>query len=378
MISYDEEGELLGLVAACDRGLAATLDAQRDLPESERLTARERQRLLDAIVLVWETDLEAGSYDVANEGPEAIGRGATPDEQREIGLQVRQMIAPAAGDAVTHQTRNRAAIWILAQLGGGAGLSDEDLLAEYRNAELWPEAADTLLRLDRVEEALGLAARRLTVAFVLTRFADRLIATGDPIRIDQALTLVDGCLWEREGREPHQDHALSAWLEGQHADHGRPDRALELARRRFQNAPSRQTYEAVQTAALLPDQPGAPWPDLRPTLLATLSKRGDWFGLIDIHLAADEVAEAIAALPRTERKGRNGAIFGYSWSSATRRGWPPRPSRISPTRRSGSTSGWPTTRSKPGSAPTTTRRPSTWPASSRCWKRPAGPRNGRS
>ena len=85
-------------------------------------------------------------------------------------------------------------------LQGDAGLSDEELLTEYRNAELWDDAARLLVEMGRVDKAITLAFRRLTAPDQLTLFADQLIATGDPRRIEQAFSLIDDRLWEQRPR----------------------------------------------------------------------------------------------------------------------------------------------------------------------------------
>src|SRR5918998_6675436 len=157
----DESGELLGLIGQCDAGLAAILDAQATLPAAERLSPTERQRLIDALFLIWQADTEAGGFDAVEAGVESLVRHTTPEEQRELATLLRQMIEPPETEHDPRAWRSRGAIWFLSRLAGDAGLSGEDLLAEYQRAELWSEAATSLLELDRVDEAIALAARRL-------------------------------------------------------------------------------------------------------------------------------------------------------------------------------------------------------------------------
>ena len=133
-------------------------------------------------------------------GPRRSAPSPTPAEQERVRERLRDMILPAVGDPWKHQWHNRAVIGFLSLLKGEAGLSDEELLAEYRNAELWDDATALLLEMDRVEEAISLAARKLTTAPALIAFADRLLASGDPERVKQAITLVDDRLWEQEGQ----------------------------------------------------------------------------------------------------------------------------------------------------------------------------------
>jgi uncharacterized Zn finger protein len=317
---YDHDGDLFVVLGHADEVLAACLDAQEGAPDDQRLTDDERSRLIDVILAIWQKDLEIGALDLA--GPEAIARAASAEEQRRVGDWLRRSIKTESDNEWHRSWHNRQVIGFLSLLGGGAGLYDEELLTEYRNAELWDDAAALLLRMDRVDEAIAIATRRLTAAASLTAFTDRLIATGEPRRIEQAITLIDDRLWEAEGQNARNDQALGEWLQRRYAEHGRPEKALALAHDRFRVAPDRRTYDAVKTAALLPGQPGDPWPALRPELIATLQKRGGWYGLIDIHLEEGEVAEAIAALKQAEKPSKRGKPgydygFGYGWAAAS-------------------------------------------------------------
>jgi uncharacterized Zn finger protein len=313
---YDEDGGLSTIVVRADETLAMCLDAQRELPAKERLTDEERARLIDALFTIWQTSIDGGGLDLGEEGPDAIARGATPEEQRHIGERLRQSMQPVGDDAHQWQRafHNRAAIGFLSLLSGEAGLCGEALLAEYRNAELWDDAVKVLVELGRIDEAVHLASRKLTMANALLAFADRLVASGDAERVERVMALVDDRLWEREGQNVRDDQALREWLERRYGEQGRPDKALELARNRFKAAPAKATYDAVRTAARLPGQPEDIWPVLRPDLLKTLHKHNDWYGLIDIHLEEGEIAEALAALEKAVKPSRTyQPSLSYPW-----------------------------------------------------------------
>ena len=216
------------------------------------------------------------------------------------------------------QWHKRAAIAFLATLQGEAGLTDEELLSEYREAELWDDVAAMLLRLGRFDEAFAVAIRRLTSPALLLPFADQVIAVENAPAIDRVITLVDDRLWEHEGQNLRDDELLRAWLERRYAERGRPEKSLAMARERFDAAPTKATYDAVKAAALLPGHADDPWPELRPTLIAALRKRGDWHALIDVYLDEGDVAEALKALERGEKsQSANRLPWGYGWVS-----WP--------------------------------------------------------
>ena len=310
----DEEGELGDLLRRTDANLAACLEAQERLPTEERFTDEERGRLIDAILAIWEADLDAGGLNYSDGGPETIGALATPTEQERVREHLRSMILPAAGDPWKHQWHNRAVIEFLSLLQGEAGLSDDELLAEYRNAELWDDATALLLEMDRVEEAIGLAFRKLTAVPALTAFADLLLGTGDPEHVKKAIALVDDRLWEREGQNVQDDQRLREWLEKRYLEHGSPEKALERAKSRFKVSPCKATYDAVKAAALHPGQPGDLWLALRPTLITALDKSNGLYALIDIHLEEGEVADALKALAKVEKPGQNAQpAWGFTY-----------------------------------------------------------------
>lgn len=306
---YDQNSDLSSLLSQSDDTLAGILDAQDGPTDESRLSADERRRLIDAILTIWATDISAGGVDFSYNGPEAIVRGATAEEQQHVAGWLRQWMQAQRADG--EKWHKEAAIRFLATLAGDAGLSHEELLAEYRTAELWEEAAELLLELDRLEEAVALAARHLHQPAALLPFADRLLATRNPQRIAQAISLVDDHLWEHEGENIRADQALRECLETQYARYGKPEKALEIARGRFKATPNKSTYDAVKTAALLLDQSAHPWPPLRKELLAALRKGSEWYALMDIHLELGEVADALKALERSQKSKR--AAWSYGW-----------------------------------------------------------------
>ncbi|MGH2616425.1 MAG: SWIM zinc finger family protein, partial [Thermomicrobiales bacterium] len=126
----DEEGELASLISRTDASLAACLEAQERLPAEQRFSDEERTRLIDAILAIWEADIDAGGIDLSDGGPEAIGALATPAERERVREHLRGMILPAVGEPWKHQWHNRAVIEFLSLLTGEGGLSDDELLAE--------------------------------------------------------------------------------------------------------------------------------------------------------------------------------------------------------------------------------------------------------
>jgi uncharacterized Zn finger protein len=312
----DENGDLSDLVSRADGNLAACLKAQEALPAKRQLAAEERERLIDALFSIWHAGIDNEGFELGKEGPEAIAAHATPDEQKRISNRLRPMLLPPNAENWQRANQNRSVLWFLSLLKGDAGLSDEALLVEYRNAELWDETVDLLIERGRMDEAISIATRRLTAAASILPFVDRLVATGDADRITQAISLVDDRLWEQEGRNVRDDQALREWLEHRYVEFGPPDKALAISLDRFKATPAKTTYDAVKSAAHLPGHAENPWPALRKELIATLRKLDNWYGLIDIHLAEGEVEDALKALRKTEKGSRSrSAALGYAWAS---------------------------------------------------------------
>lgn len=298
----DEEGELTGVIGACAAGLVSCLDAQAGLSEEHRLSEEQRERLITTLYEIWHFDtFEIGGLDLAQDGPEAITRNAT-DAEREM---VEEWLSHEVGD---NWFRSMVTDFRV-MLREHAGATDEEILALYREAELWDEVAHLLLQTDRVGEAIDVARRRIEQARALIGFADALVARGGE-DVDRALTLVDDRLWESEGDKSYEDAILQDWLRVQYSAHGRGKEALEMAQRGFRHQPTLQAYLAVRDAARLAGQPEGSWEALRPELLARLQERKDWVTLVQIYLEEGDVRSALDAFAAASETMRRG--IGYT------------------------------------------------------------------
>lgn len=220
---HHDEGDLSGVLQDCDDGLAFCLEAQSDLPEDQRLSIEQRERLIASLYAIWRFDaLGLGGVDLAQAGPDAIARYVTDDER----TMVEEWVSKEQGSEWTKGAIVRFRI----MLREHAGISDEEVLDLYREAELWSDVAQMLLQMDRVGEAITVARRYIQQPWPLTTFANALLARGGE-DVQRALTLVDDRLWEKEGEKPHEDARLQEWLGEQYSVHGRVKDALEMAQR---------------------------------------------------------------------------------------------------------------------------------------------------
>jgi len=183
---------------------------------------------------------------------------------------------------------------ILREKDPEAGLSGEEMLKLYRDAELWEDVDAVLLDLDRVDEAIAFARSHLRQAHELTTFANALIAKGEE-RALTAVSLVEDFAWEVEKRDPYADAILQQWLIATYGRLGQREAALTLAEKRFMRNPDLQTWRAVREVATAKGQAPGIWTGLRAKLAAHLRARKGWSILVEAELEEGNVAAALDA-----------------------------------------------------------------------------------
>ena len=315
--SYEEledEWQIAAIIDECTAGLALCLDTQRDLPENEQLSVASREELLTALFEIWKFGQDYGGIDTDVVG--TIVRNVTKDERKLVEGWLRQEIHSNQGS----KWRNQGLVSFLVKLQEEAHISNEELIEEYRNAGLYKEMTEKMLQLGHVDDALHVAKEMLTDPVEVTWFAEQLVA--DEARREQALELVEHKLKEIEqtirGKSPdynaiHGVETYRSWLEKKYSIYGKAEQALNMALARFQAAPSEATYNSVQSASQLADQPETLWSTLRPDLLATLERQGKWGELVSIYLNEAEIRQAFAALEQMERASTTSSYsYGYS------------------------------------------------------------------
>lgn len=314
----DELGDLSPLLLDCDRQLSPLLGKQAKLPESEQLSRDERFELVRALFAIWHGNADAGGHRFSRDGHKAIIHHATTDEIALVSEWLRGLVAAPPPDLHSRRCMVSSAVEFLTKLPGETGFSAEEALDAYRESELWAEAAVSLVSMGKIEEGIALAARRITGAYELSRFATFVANSDDATRVEQAIALVDARLWEEEGKHPTEDEIYWRWLEQTYAATEQPAKALDMARDRFKAMPSRATFDAIRDIAQLPGLESDTWPGLRQELIATLTKRGDYATLVAIHLEAHEVHEALTAW-KTVAASRGRVVPVFDWPSTIAR-----------------------------------------------------------
>ncbi len=302
----DEDGDLNVVITDCGQGLARCLDAQPDLETADRLSPETRISILKTLYDIWEHDRNYGSWEGEESLPEFIARVADADERAQIEGWLRATLKKDNGSEYHEKWDRGPRVHFLLALRERDGLSDEDILAEYRQAELYEDLAERLLEMGRIDDAFAVARKRLDATHEVTNFADKVLRLDDQWR-GKALTFVEDKLWEE--KEKRNSDAYLGWLEDKYLKYSMVDKAFDAAHRRFKISPSDHTYGSVKLAANLPGQPEGLWDRTRPTLISTLEAKGDWGDLINIYLSEELVSDALAALAKLEAGPRHS-----SWS----------------------------------------------------------------
>ncbi len=312
----DDEGQVSWVLGECAAGLVECLEGQSALPQDERLDTEAREELLTALFDLWKFGYNYGGIEVDVAG--AIAETVTEHERKMVENWLREEMR--SGQDFSSQWHNRSIINFLATLKPAEQFSDEDLLEEYRSADLYKELAEKLLQLGRENEALDVAQANLTEPRDVTWFAEQLLKSGDTWQ-EQALAFVETRMKEAESaaREKPRDFTATnkldtyrRWLGEKYSAYSKAEQALNIELARFQAHPDDTTYRSAQSASQLAGQPEGIWTTLRPRLLKTLVQQGNWSALISIYLDEGEVIQALAALAEMERTSST-SLYGYSY-----------------------------------------------------------------
>lgn len=277
----------------CDVGLSTCFARQAELPESDRLDSGQRTGLIRTIYDLWRHDV-AGPYPrgIVRYGPSAIALQATVSERVMVDRWLH-------AEPVTDQNLQLAIGEFEDLLHSVDNLDYDELLAQYREAELWDKVALTLLKLGRIGEAIATAKRHLTTTDKMTRFAADLAGVEDGKHLARAITVMEDHAWEINGRDADADAEAEAWLAYRYTLAGRASEALPLADKWFVDDPGLPAWRCVRDAAQLPGQPKDAWTTRRQAMEATLIADERWLDLALIRvddLRLDDAMDAFEHL----------------------------------------------------------------------------------
>jgi len=319
VMQYEEvhdEGQVSWVLGKCAAGLVECLEGQSTLPQDEQLDTEAREELLTALFDLWKFGYNYGGIGVDVAG--AIAGNATARERERVEAWLREEMSP--GQDSSSKWHNRSVVDFVVKLKQAEHSSDEDVLAEYRNAGLYKELTERLLQLDRANEALDVARANLTEPMDVTWFAEQLLKLGEAWR-EQALAFVETRLNEvkpalqgksQDFTSAHTVDTYRRWLSEKYLLYGKAKQALDMELARFQASPDNTTYRSVRSASQAADQPEEVWSGLRPRLIRTLEQQSRWGALVSIYLDEGEVGQALAALAEMERTPR-APLYGYGY-----------------------------------------------------------------
>lgn len=305
---YQDEGQLSWVLSECADGLLACLRVQASLLPNERLDAPARETLLTSLFALWHFGDHYGG--IRSELASSMVAGATASERTLLEAWVREKLQP--GQDTSSRWRNRGPVGFLALLKQAEGSTQDEVLAEYRQAGLYTDLAERYLQLGRQSEALAVAQEYLTETFEITRFAEQLL-TSDAQWRDQALAFVEGRLAEeitaaepmpRDHMRPHTIDTYRRWLSEQYRLAGRLQQAFDIEMARFQAHPEESTYRAVRMVAQTDGKESERWTELRAQLLQILTQQRSWAALTSIFVDEGEVEQALVALKEGEQTQR--------------------------------------------------------------------------
>lgn len=286
--------DLSWVLSECCWGLAQCLDSQARLPEHARLDAPARLRLLKSLYAQWQLDSGGGDNELATQAADGIARNVTPDERGKVIAWLQGEPEPKDGTARDFHHAKRAQFLFLLKIH--SEITNEEKLAAYLERGMYADAADLLLTLGRVDEAMQIARAERLDAHELTVFAAKMLEMGSD-NAAQALRFVEQLQAEAAGcdRTALSEFYLH-WLAGIYALHNQPDKALDAEKRLFDAQPDYHHYHRVKDAARLPGNPSNAWTRLRPRLIAALETSRQWHDLAAIYVLEEQARAALDAL----------------------------------------------------------------------------------
>lgn len=298
VVAASRDDEVIGLhddlVIECDSGLATCLTRQAELPTVDRLDSNQRMRMIRALLELWRLDLlDPPPTGISRFGPSALALHATTSEKVEIDQWLHTMEIDGTFDVGMVSE-------FLTLLFSHGEHDTGEMLARYREIELWDRVALTELDLGMVDEAIGTAKRHLRTIDGMTVFAAALAIAGNHQHLDQAISLIEDFAWEIEGRNADDDSLVGSWLAFHYTKAGRGPEALRLADEWFRQDPALEPWRCVKEAASLPGQPADAWSSREGAMEATLKQQHLWYDLTLIYADELRIEDALAAMTQVQ------------------------------------------------------------------------------
>lgn len=260
-----DQGEVAEQLGQAVAGLGECLAASSQEPAT-------RRALLEALFAALRWNIDYGRVNISGAAPAYLVEHAQPEDRAELRQWIVEEVVQLAAREPEQGWRHDAWGRLLLALDERAG-EVERFLKSAEEAGLYGPLFETLLRLERVSEALRVARHYLTAsARDHLRAVEALEEAG--LRAE-ALALA-----EQGAAQPERVESLAPWLAEQYGRQGEASRALILHQEQWRRAPSLDLYEAIRELALAAQE----WEALRPTLLESLEEQHRWDLLARLHL----------------------------------------------------------------------------------------------
>lgn len=241
-----------------------------------------RHKILMTLLDTYRKDVEIGGFDIGHEVPDIVLAQSTVEEKEMMIEEVRLEVSES-GD------------WSRQMLGHFLLRLEADTLDDEAYLRLCRETGNTdkliqrLLELGRLEEAIAsthqvnpsdlLVLADLFVAHHYAALAEELVLE----RLTESLT------------ESHNGNLLY-WLKTHTQEQGQLAKSLKFAEHLFSSRPSLEGYQELKHLST----PLKQWQSLRPTVMTRLTEANQFHLLTQIHLAENEIEQALTTLPKIE------------------------------------------------------------------------------
>jgi len=282
--SYTEtqdEGDIGSEIGRAVDGLGECLAARAG-------DAEARQAILASLFDMLKWDIGEGGLGMSDGVPGLLQQHATAAERADIRQWITAAIKNITGSEWSQKYRRET--WGRLLLSFADEENVDEFLKQAGKQGLHKSVFDKLIQLGRLDEALEVAQKHLTVSgWERLQAAQALYAAG---RKDDALAFAKAGL-------PDKDLRLAEWVAEEYARRGDAAGALEIQLTRWQTEPGMKLFETLEQLAKKLKQ----WEALRPRLLAGLEKGSHLMLLADIYLRDEEwdAAWAVAENVRTPK-----------------------------------------------------------------------------
>ena len=282
--SYTEtqdEGDIGSEIGRAVDGLGECLAARAG-------DAEARQAILASLFDMLKWDIGEGGLGMSDGVPGLLQQHATAAERADIRQWITAAIKNITGSEWSQKYRRET--WGRLLLSFADEENVDEFLKQAGKQGLHKSVFDKLIQLGRLDEALEVAQKHLTVSgWERLQAAQALYAAG---RKDDALAFAKAGL-------PDKDLRLAEWVAEEYARRGDAAGALEIQLTRWQTEPGMKLFETLEQLAKKLKQ----WEALRPRLLAELEKGSHLTLLADIYLRDEEwdAAWAVAENIRTPK-----------------------------------------------------------------------------